>query len=937
MLKFHLFISGLLSFLSISSFAQIDEVKIHFAIDSTQNEGTTLKVKQNFTLEPQAKAFHFYAWVNAYRPNSVLSEIKLMSRDDKLNFSKVKDRGGIKNLRFFDDKNQEIPFQYVNSELIKVSANADTRTNITAIYDLKVPRDIFTGYGWNSNGNIYLKYLFLQPAVYENGQVLEQFFKDFESLTANQTNYTLSFIKPKGTQVFTNLTKIDDETYLGHEQAFFEVAIHPEEQFKVIKTKSSEIIIGFPIDSADLPQMTQHLERQISFLNQFFEPLKEPVFTTRRLAEKIGYNYVDDVKIPLLGKYKIFDDDTRMALQILPVLFSAYTERSIHVNNRTNHWIKNGLSTYLQIRFLEKYYPHLPIAGNLLRDIHLFQFYPLDFFKASKIEFKDRFYFFYKNSLQENYDQPLTTPYDLLGNENQRVVSYYKSGLAFKYLEEYIGKEKMDELLKAFLNIRFNKLLEPQEIQSFFEAYTHRDLSWFFEDLIHTNKKIDFAISSVKREGGKLKLHVDNNSEYSGPFRLNGYNQNDEKIYTEWFRSPQKYLSLSIADSGITKFSLNDDLPLPEYNYARNFYDTKHLLNRKIKWGILTDIKTPQYQQIFVTPSVNFNNYDKFKLGFNFSNETLMSQAFEFDVHPEYSFGTTKLTGGTQATYNMFPNGGTVRKWSFWGGLQYNHFDKNLAYFKYNLGSLLLFRSPFRSLNRHHLILNFNDIRRNLPQNPTPIQRELKHYRLLNIGYDYWNFHIIHERRANFFVQGSNKFQKLFGEFYYRYRFSKNKRLGVRLFAGIFLNHNLKETTFYDFGLDHVSDYLYRFNLLGRSDTDGIFHQQFVLAEGGFKSNFNVTANQYLSTLNFEYPIWRWFEAYADAGVYKNRQEPSSFVYNTGLSIKIIPDFFELYFPVQSSLGFEPILPGNYFKRIRFKLNLDWAKVKEYRRRGRYE
>lgn len=931
MLKFYFYLHTIFNLIPVLVFSQVDEVNISFSIDTTHTRGIVLKVKQEFRVQPHGQVSHFYVWANAYQPNSVLSKTKLMARDDKLNFSAVKDRGSIENLIFYDDENHKIDFRYLNSELIEVQNKSNERTTLTATYELKVPRDIFTGYGWGDGGNIYLKYLFLQPAVYENGKVLKQFFKDFESLTANQTNYTLNFIEPEGTKVFTNLEKKDKGIYEGQQRDFFEIAIQRGTKFQEIKTKYAKVILGFPVDSVDFYNMKNHIEKQIMFLNRFFEPSEEPIFTTHRLAKKMGYNYVNDVKIPLIGEYKIFDNDTRVALQILPILFSTYADRSIHINNRKHHWIKNGLSTYLQIRYIEENYPHLPIAGNLLRDIHLYEFYPLNFFEASKILFKDRFNLFYKKNLLSNYDEPITTPYDVLSNENKKLVSYYKSGLVFKYLEEYIGQKKMDELLKAIFNLHSSQLLTPKEIQSFFEAHTHQDLSWFFNDLVHTNKKIDFAILGVEKKNSIQKLWVNNYSEYSGPFKVNGYNKNNEKIYSKWFQSPNKYLSLAIPDSGITKFSINEDISLPEFNYDQNFYDTKHWLNRKIKWGIVSDVKIPKYQQIFITPSMRFNNYDKLQVGFKFSNETLMPQSLEFQIHPQYSFGTGKITGGTSAMYNLFPDRGMVRKWSLWGGFQYNHFDKKLAYFKYNIGTLLYFRSPYRSLNRHHLILNFNDIWRDLGSQASPIQKELKHYNLLNIGYDYRNSHIIHERNANFFIQGSNKFQKIFGEFYYRYRFRKNKRLGIRFFAGIFLNHNLQQTTFYDFGLDHVSDYLYRFKLLGRSDTSGIFYQQFILADGGVKSNFNIKANQYLTTLNLEYPLWRWIELYADAGAYKNKKESSAFVYDSGISFKIIPDFFEIYFPVQSSLGFEPAMPGNYFERIRFKINLDWSKIRENR------
>src|SRR5690606_7070583 len=115
----------------------------------------------------------------------------------------------------------------------------------------------------------------------------------------------------------------------------------------------------------------------------------------------------------------------------------------------------------------------------------------------------------------------------------------------------------------------------------------------------------------------------------------------------------------------------------------------------------------------------------------------------------------------------------------------------------------------------------------------------------------------------------------------------------------------------------------------------GLLSQQFVLAEGGFKSNFHVQADQYMYTMNLEYPIWKILDFYGDMGVYKNKLQPTKFVYDSGFRVRVIPDFLELYLPIQSSLGFEPTL-GAYHERIRFMLNLDLSKVIAYWQRGKY-
>ena len=101
------------------------------------------------------------------------------------------------------------------------------------------------------------------------------------------------------------------------------------------------------------------------------------------------------------------------------------------------------------------------------------------------------------------------------------------------------------------------------------------------------------------------------------------------------------------------------------------------------------------------------------------------------------------------------------------------------------------------------------------------------------------------------------------------------------------------------------------------------------MAEGGFKSKFNVKANEFMLTLNLEYPLVKFLDIYTDFGTYKNENLPSKFIYDSGLRLNIVPEFVELYFPIQSTLGFEPSLP-KYHERIRFLLNLDLNRIRGY-------
>ena len=155
----------------------------------------------------------------------------------------------------------------------------------------------------------------------------------------------------------------------------------------------------------------------------------------------------------------------------------------------------------------------------------------------------------------------------------------------------------------------------------------------------------------------------------------------------------------------------------------------------------------------------------------------------------------------------------------------------------------------------------------------------------------------------------------------YRKLFENNQQLNLRLFAGTFMYKDTK-STFFDFGIDRPTDYSFDSNLLGRSESSGIFSQQFINSEAAFKSNVGIRfANQWITAINASTNVWNWVQIYGDVALVKNNFTPTKFIYDSGVHLNLVPDYFELFLPVYSSNGFE-LNDKNYGEKIRFIVTL---------------
>ena len=154
-----------------------------------------------------------------------------------------------------------------------------------------------------------------------------------------------------------------------------------------------------------------------------------------------------------------------------------------------------------------------------------------------------------------------------------------------------------------------------------------------------------------------------------------------------------------------------------------------------------------------------------------------------------------------------------------------------------------------------------------------------------------------------------------------------NKDGYVDFFVSYMLSqsHIMKKTQIYgfDFSLNRSTDYLFQYNYLGRSESEGIYSQQFIMSEGGFKSKFDSPfSNSLMVSTNLGISLWKWVELYSDFGVIKNSGTVVRGYYDSGIRLNLLPDFLEIYLPFHSSENQIEINDSNYLSNIRFVIEL---------------
>lgn len=613
-------------------------------------------------------------------------------------------------------------------------------------------------------------------------------------------------------------------------------------------------------------------------------------------------------------------------------------------NERTHPWMDEGINSFNESRYVETIYLDKNLFGKW-GDNFVGKVFDLQQYKHKK-----EYELMYLFSAAKNEDQAIETPSTEFTSMNYGGDVYSKTALAFDYLMTYLGESKMDNAMQRYFDEWKFKHPQPKDFREIMERSTKKDLNWFFDDVINSNKKLDYAIKFTHQNpDGSWDIGVKNKAEIKGPIFIQGYKNNKlvGEIMFEGFEGRQL---LSFPPSTIDKFVIDSKEHMPEMNRNNNTIRTKGLFKKvePIRLQLLGSLDNPDRTQLFFLPVIGWNNYNKNMLGMAFYNSILPQKKFEFVIMPMYSVNTKDLTGYGRLTYNIFPKnnvfqhvsiGATSTRYAYSNApfdLNFNKIAPELTikFKKKRATSPYTHTIRYRNINiiqdAYSVHVQVDSTSRKISYTPKSIRKNYN-----DLTYTFSKSHVITPYTIKLNLQqGENMMKTAVTATYSRLFREKNKSFDIRFFAGTFVGTDATDAGPYRFRLSGqrgYQDYLYDNIFLGRMETEGVYANQFTETDGGFKfysplgqtSKWITAVNLKSSLGNLMLPI----NFFADIGMteYDGRSE-ETVLYDAGVSISIIKNICEIYFPVLLSQGFKDYKEANdlkYSETIRFTLNLN--------------
>ncbi len=1002
------FIIGLVS-VSLNGFSQENyfQQEVNYNIDVTLNDVTHEltafeKIEYINNSKDTLHYIYFHLWPNAYKNNeTALAKQLLQNGETSMYYAKPEELGYIDSLNF-SINGEQIQWEFDKEHIdickliLKTPLKPSDTISISTPFHVKLPSAKISRLGHIDQAYAITQW-YPKPAVYDRHgwhqmSYLNQgeFYSEFGSFDVKITlpkNYVLAatgdridepeeeqwlqekvtetekmFADPRKKEFMYNnfpesskeYKTIQFKQYRVHDFAWF-----ADKRFHVLKGEVQLPHSGNKVDTwSFFTNNEPHLwKKSIEYINDataFYSmlngdyPYNHVTAIDGTISAGGGMEYPN---ITIIGES---GNDFTLETTIMHEVGHNWFYGILGSNEREFPFMDEGLNSFYEMRYIRTKYPEKTLASLLGRDS------TFKFFGLNKFKHKAEYEFSYLFSARKNLDQPIATTSADFTEYNYGAIVYSKSALSFDYLMNYLGKEKFDEAMRFYFENWKFKHPYPTDLIKTLQYYLNADLKWFVDELLITNKKVDYKIVGHKElEDHSHAILVKNNDRLLGPVSVSGI-RNGKVVGTVWYNGFRGKRVFEFPPSEIDEFKIDYEEFIPEANRKNNNYKTHGLFKRSepVQLNFIGKLDNPKYNQLNYLPIAGYNHYNKFMLGCAFYNYSFLQKKFEFTVAPMYAFGSQTPTGFIDFNRNfVLKQGNVIQQITLSGkakSFAYDYFDSkflnetynttiksfNLNYYKLaaSLDFELKKQDPLSKITQH-IGYTSNYITLESPNYKidsinSSVDKIITSTVINNFYYTLSNKRTINPFSVNFNFQHNEKFGKASAELNYSITFKKKNSLDFRLFAGAFAYGNNAEKGPYRLrmsGFNGYQDYLFDYNYVGRNEFNGVGFAQFVENDGAFKVWTPLgQSSKWLLALNIKSPkVGKLpLKLFLDLGTSEFNESllNDKFLYNVGVDVCLWKNIFEIYIPFAYSSDIKKALEVNnkagFFDTIRFTLNL---------------
>jgi hypothetical protein len=932
--------------LHITAFSQYWQQDVNYTINVTLNDkDKTLdafeKIVYTNNSPDTLKFIWFHLWMNAYKNDkTAFSEQMVANNNTDFYFSKEEEKGYINRLDFkVNDVTATITEHPVNIDIARLNLPTPLppgkSITITTPFHVKLPKNFSRG-GYTGE-TFQITQWYPKPAVYDSkgwhrlayldqGEFYSEFGK-FDVTITVPSNYIVA-----STGVLQNSDELQQLKTLGKQKledqssyktfdkelkpkakkegkTFFEVMPASSTETKTLRYIQDKVhdfawfaskLFLVQYDTVRLatktvdaftffyPWQKDNWEKSISFekegLRKYSEWVSEYPYSVMSAVSGDENKTSGGMEYPTITLITTTEGGQELDITIVHEVGHNWFYGVLATNERDHAWMDEGFNSYYQNRYeLEKYGTYSELNAN---GLNLFKNKTPDDALELMLNFMFKIY----------KDQPIETTSEQFSFLNYGLIVYLKAGIWMKKLEEYLGKEKFDQAMKAYYNEWKFKHPQPEDFKTSIEKSSGGSIEELWKQLFTTGPL-------TKPEKKNLKL--------TGFYNL---------------RNTDKYNYISLAPGiGYNRYDglmlgamiHNYQLPFPNFRFA--IVPLVGITSASFK-GIGT-VSYHLYKKGKISEIAFGLNGARFSIndGVDSNKNKVFSNFYKFVPSVRIYLNNKSTLSTKKQWFDLRSFLITEQGFNY----VYDHTDSNY------------FPEKGAKQSRYINQLTF----------ATEDDRKLYPYR-----------YEIQIQQGKEFYRASATLNYFFN---YQNKGGLKMRVTAIKFGYIDGKTPLKEANTYVYqpkltAVRGNEDYTYSNAFIGRNEFEGLSSQQIIERDGNLKlrtdlfQNLQGRSDDWIASINLSttiprkllpFPIELPIKIFADAGTYadawKKNTAVTRFLYVAGLEISIFKDFINIYAPLVYSKEFGNSLKtvpeeNKFTRRISFSINVQNLSLKKF-------
>ncbi|HEY1040113.1 MAG TPA: M1 family metallopeptidase [Bacteroidia bacterium] len=611
-------------------------------------------------------------------------------------------------------------------------------------------------------------------------------------------------------------------------------------------------------------------------------------------------------------------------------------------NERLHGWMDEGINSFNELRYIKTKYPSATLGAMFGQD-STFTLGGLHKFKQAQ-----QYELLYKYSALQNIDQRCELHSAKYTELNYGAIVYSKTAVLFNYLMNYMGEDEFDRAMQFYFNNFKFKHPQPKDLRRTLEYFSAKDLSWFFDDLIGTTKKLDYKVTRAKKnKDGQFEITVKNTGEINGPVAICGLYKGEIRAMM-WLDGFEGKRTVTCPPAEVDEFRIDYFQFMPDMNRKNNSCRTNGLFKKvePIRFPFFAALDDPYQSQLFWTPLVGYNNYNGFMAGLALYNHAALQKTLEYELLPIYGFQNKNIAGYGNVQLNFRPHSRFQQISVGVKGARFAYLNEPFSLNYNKIAPFINFIFKKKNLR--------SPISQNLTYRAVMLSNESFEYYLTKSG-DYepsrtWSNYLVNDitykldnkRAINPFsvaanYQSARGMDKVSLTANYYVTLKNRKAFQFRFFGGKMFSNSSGhfDARFRMSGQSGFQDYLFDNVYVGRNEyyAPNIAVQQFTETDGAFKTgSYAGQSDDWIVAFNVKTPkiFMLPLFVYADAGAYhaNGMSKSADFLWDLGIGVPVVKDFMEVFFPVVNSQNMTDAqnpTATRYIDKVRFTFYLNRA------------